>query len=84
MSEEIRSVKDGLDVIAAALDCGNLWNYTDEQLFEEIEKVSGMSDASCMKVYQVLTKEVSDARAYRAFLLNVVVFGCLFWIIFDA
>lgn len=46
LSEEIRSVKDGLDVIAAALDCGNLRNYTDEQLFEEIEKVSGMSDAS--------------------------------------
>ncbi|XP_028082968.1 uncharacterized protein LOC114284260 [Camellia sinensis] len=64
LSEEIRSIKDGLDAIAAALDCGNLQNFTNGQLFEEIEKVSGMSDASRMKVYQVLAKEVSDALAY--------------------
>ncbi|GMP33597.1 hypothetical protein CsSME_00006844 [Camellia sinensis var. sinensis] len=49
--------------VAAALDRGNLRNYTNGQLFEEIEKVSGMSDASRMKVYQVLAKEVSDARS---------------------
>ncbi|KAL7258913.1 hypothetical protein ACSBR1_004924 [Camellia fascicularis] len=64
LSEEIRSIKEGLDAVAAALDRGNLRNYTNGQLFEEIEKVSGMSDASRMKVYQVLAKEVSDARAY--------------------
>ncbi|GMP63283.1 hypothetical protein CsSME_00025026 [Camellia sinensis var. sinensis] len=64
LSEEIRSIKDGLDAIAAALDYGNLQNFTNGQLFEEIEKVSGMSDASRMKVYQVLAKEVSDALAY--------------------
>ncbi|GMP86387.1 hypothetical protein CsSME_00039180 [Camellia sinensis var. sinensis] len=61
LSEEIRSIKEGLDAVAAALDRGNLRNYTNGQLFEEIEKVSGMSDASRMKVYQVLAKEVSDA-----------------------
>ncbi|CAL5322908.1 unnamed protein product [Camellia sinensis] len=64
LSKEIRSIKEGLDAVAAALDRGNLRNYTNGQLFEEIEKVSGMSDASRMKVYQVLAKEVSDARAY--------------------
>ncbi|KAL7181628.1 hypothetical protein ACSBR1_040511 [Camellia fascicularis] len=64
LSEEIRSIKEGLDAVAIALDRGNLRNYTNGQLFEEIEKVSGMSDASRMKVYQVLAKEVSDARAY--------------------
>ncbi|CAL5365309.1 unnamed protein product [Camellia sinensis] len=64
LSKEIRSIKEGLDAVAAALDRGNLRNYTNGQLFEEIEKVSGMSDASRMKMYQVLAKEVSDARAY--------------------
>ncbi|CAL5434001.1 unnamed protein product [Camellia sinensis] len=64
LSEEIRSIKDGLDAVAAVLDRGNLRNYTNGQLFEEIKKVSGMSDASQMKVYQVLAKKVSDARAY--------------------
>ncbi|KAL7163918.1 hypothetical protein ACSBR2_039934 [Camellia fascicularis] len=64
LSEEIRSIKEGLDAVAIALDRGNLRNYTNGQLFEEIEKVSGMSDTSRMKVYQVLAKEVSDARAY--------------------
>ncbi|XP_028103160.1 uncharacterized protein LOC114302342 [Camellia sinensis] len=61
LSKEIRSIKEGLDAVAAALDRGNLQNYTNGQLFEEIEKVSGMSGASRMKVYQVLAKEVSDA-----------------------
>ncbi|CAL5407355.1 unnamed protein product [Camellia sinensis] len=61
LSKEIRSIKEGLDAVAAALDRGNLRNYTNGQLFEEIEKGSGMSDASRMKVYQVLAKEVSDA-----------------------
>ena len=64
LSKEIRSIKEGLDAVAATLDRGNLRNYTNGQLFEEIEKVSGMSDASRMKLYQVLAKEVSDARAY--------------------
>ncbi|CAL5381683.1 unnamed protein product [Camellia sinensis] len=64
LSKEIRSIKNGLDAIAAALDRGNLRNHTNGKLFEEIEKVRGMSDDSRMKVYQVLAKEVSDARAY--------------------
>ncbi|CAL5331503.1 unnamed protein product [Camellia sinensis] len=64
LSKEIMSIKDGLDAVAAALDHGILRNYTNGKLFEEIEKVSGMSDDSRMKVYQVLAKEVSDARAY--------------------
>ncbi|CAL5385091.1 unnamed protein product [Camellia sinensis] len=44
LSEEIRSIKEGLDAVAAVLDRGNLRNYTNGQLFEEIEKVS-VSDA---------------------------------------
>ncbi|GMP55540.1 hypothetical protein CsSME_00020331 [Camellia sinensis var. sinensis] len=42
LNEEIRSITDGLHAVAIALDRGNLRNYTDEQLFEEIEKVSGI------------------------------------------
>ncbi|RVW82064.1 hypothetical protein CK203_049095 [Vitis vinifera] len=41
-------------------------NYTEEQLFEEIAKVGGMSDVSHMKAYQALTGDVSAARAFLA------------------
>ncbi|XP_028116200.1 uncharacterized protein At2g29880-like [Camellia sinensis] len=43
LSEEIRSIKEGLDAVATALDRGNLRNYTNGQLFEEIEKGFGES-----------------------------------------
>ena len=39
-------------------------NYTEEQLFEEIAKIGGMSDVSHMKAYQALTGDMSAARAF--------------------
>ena len=47
-----------MDAIVAALDRSNLQNYTEEQLFEEIAKVGGMSDVSHMKAYKALIGDV--------------------------
>ncbi|XP_019075424.1 uncharacterized protein LOC109122610 [Vitis vinifera] len=66
VSEELRSIRVGMDAVVAALDRSNLQNYTKEQLFEEIAKVGGMSDVSHMKAYQALTGDVSAARAFLA------------------
>ncbi|RVW98532.1 hypothetical protein CK203_026910 [Vitis vinifera] len=55
-----------LAAVVAALDRSNLQNYTEEQLFEEIAKIGGMSDVSHMKAYQALTGDVSAARAFLA------------------
>ncbi|RVW29002.1 hypothetical protein CK203_088917 [Vitis vinifera] len=55
VSEELRSIRVGMDAVVAALDRSNLQNYTEEQLFEEIAKIGGMSDVSHMKAYQALT-----------------------------
>ena len=59
VSEELRSIRVGMDAVVAALDRNNLQNYTEEQLFEEIAKIGGMSDVSHMKAYQALTGDVS-------------------------
>ncbi|WJZ85459.1 hypothetical protein VitviT2T_004995 [Vitis vinifera] len=66
VSEELRSIRVGMDAIVAALDRSNLQNYTEKQLFEEIAKIGGMSDVSHMKAYQALTGDVSAARAFLA------------------
>lgn len=66
VSEELRSIRVGMDAVVAALDRSNLQNYTEEQLFEEIAKIGGMSDVSHMKAYQALTGDVSAARAFLA------------------
>ncbi|RVW40201.1 hypothetical protein CK203_078370 [Vitis vinifera] len=55
-----------LAAVVAALDRSNLQNYIEEQLFEEIAKIGGMSDVSHMKAYQVLVGDVSAARAFLA------------------
>ena len=55
-----------MDVIVVALDRRNLQNYAEEQLFEKIAKVGGMSDVSHMKAYQALTGDVSATRAFLA------------------
>ncbi|WJZ90869.1 hypothetical protein VitviT2T_009985 [Vitis vinifera] len=66
VSEELRSIRVGMDAVVAALDRSNLQNYTEEQLFEEIAKIGGMSDVSHMKAYQALIGDVSAARAFLA------------------
>ncbi|XP_059591582.1 uncharacterized protein At2g29880 isoform X2 [Vitis vinifera] len=66
VSEELRSIRVGMDAVVAALDRSNLQNHTEEQLFEEIAKVGGMSDVSHIKAYQALTGDVSAARAFLA------------------
>ncbi|RVW93462.1 hypothetical protein CK203_035034 [Vitis vinifera] len=55
VSEELRSIRVGMDAVVVALDRSNLQNYTEKQLFEEIAKIGGMSDVSHMKAYQALT-----------------------------
>ncbi|KAL3533369.1 hypothetical protein ACH5RR_006890 [Cinchona calisaya] len=64
LREEIKSIKEGLDVVAATLDRGNFQNYFEDQLYQEIEKVSGMSVISQMGAYQNLTEDVGIARAF--------------------
>ncbi|RVW64362.1 hypothetical protein CK203_046994 [Vitis vinifera] len=55
-----------LAAVVATLDRSNLQNCTEEQLFEEIAKIGGMSDVSHMKAYQALTSDVSAAQAFLA------------------
>ena len=55
-----------MDAVVAALDRNNLQNYTEEQLFEEIAKIGGMSDVSHMKAYQAFIDDLSVARAFLA------------------
>ena len=76
VSEELRSIRVGMDAVVAALDRNNLQNYTKEQLFEEIAKIGGMSDVSHMKAYQALIGDVSAARAFLACPIDSVSFGC--------
>ncbi|KAL6329169.1 hypothetical protein AAG906_011627 [Vitis piasezkii] len=59
-----------MDVVVATLDRSNLQNYIEEQLFEEITKIGGMSDVSHMKAYQAFTGNVSAARAFLACLID--------------
>ncbi|KAL6351361.1 hypothetical protein AAG906_035153 [Vitis piasezkii] len=59
-------VSVGMNAVVAALDRSNLQNYTEDQLFEEISKIGGMSDVSHMKAYQALTSDVSATRAFLA------------------
>ena len=66
VSEELRSIRVGMDAVVATLDRSNLQNCTEEQLFEEIAKIRGMSDVSHMKAYQALTSDVSAAQAFLA------------------
>ncbi|KAI5652612.1 hypothetical protein M9H77_29799 [Catharanthus roseus] len=66
VSEEIKYLKEGLDVVAAALDCGNVSNIAEEDLFEKIEKVGGISAISRMKVDQALIKDMSTTHAFLA------------------
>ena len=66
VSEELRSIRVGMDVVVAALDRSNLQNYIEEQLFEEIAKIGGVSDVSHMKAYRALIGDVSVARAFLA------------------
>ena len=66
VSEELRSIRVGMDAVVAALDRSNLQNYTEEQLFEEIARIGDMSDVSHMKAYQALTSDVSAAQAFLA------------------
>eukprot|EP00261_Vitis_vinifera_P034090 XP_019075333.1 PREDICTED: uncharacterized protein LOC100253062 [Vitis vinifera] len=66
VSEKLRSIRVGMDAVVAAFDRSNPQNYTEEQLFEEIAKIGGMSDVSHMKAYQALTSDVSAARAFLA------------------
>ncbi|RVX02819.1 hypothetical protein CK203_023270 [Vitis vinifera] len=75
VSEELRSIRVGMDAVVAALDRNNLQNYTKEQLFEEIAKIGGMSDVSHMKAYQALIGDVSAARAFLACPIDSVSFG---------
>ena len=70
VSEELRSIRVGMDAIIAALNRSNLQNYTGEQLFEEIAKIGGMSDVSHMKAYQAFIDDLSVARAFLAFLID--------------
>ncbi|RVW80626.1 hypothetical protein CK203_044295 [Vitis vinifera] len=55
-----------LAAVVAALDRSNLQNYIEEQLFEEIARIGGMSDVSHMKAYQALIGDVSATRAFLA------------------
>lgn len=55
-----------MDAVVAALNRSNPQNYSEQQLFEEIAKVGGMSDVCHMKAYQALTSDVSAARAFHA------------------
>lgn len=64
---ELKFIKARMDAVAAALDRGNLRKFSEEQLFEEITKVDGISVTSCMKVYQALTEDVNAARAFLAY-----------------
>ena len=66
VSEELRSIRVGMNAVVAALDRNNLQNYTEDQLFEENSKIGGMSDVSHMKAYQALTSDVSATRAFLA------------------
>ena len=63
-----------MDAIIAALNRSNLQNCTEEQLFEEIAKIGGMSDVSHKKAYQALTSDVNAARAFLA--CPIESFGC--------
>ena len=65
-----------MDAVVAALDRNNLQNYTEEQLFEEIAKIGGMSDVSHMKAYQALIGDVSATRVFLACPIDSVSFGC--------
>lgn len=42
--KELRSLRSGMDVVAMALEKGNLRNYTEEQLYDEITKVIAPSE----------------------------------------
>ena len=66
VSEELRSIRVGMDAVVAALDRNNLQNYIKQQLFKEIVKIGEMSDVSHMKTYQALIGDVSASRAFLA------------------
>lgn len=50
-----------MDAVVAVFDKSNLLNCTKEQLFEEIDKVEGMSDVSYIKAYQALTSKCGSS-----------------------
>ena len=66
VSEELRSIRVGMDAVVAALDRNNLQKYIKQQLFKEIVKIGEMSDVSHMKTYQALIGDVSASRAFLA------------------
>ena len=41
--EELRSLRSGMDAVAMALEKGNVRNYSEEQLYNEITKVNSYS-----------------------------------------
>ncbi|KAL3523008.1 hypothetical protein ACH5RR_015842 [Cinchona calisaya] len=67
VSEEINPIKEGLDVVVATLDRENFRNYSEDQLYQEIEKVDGMNDISEKRAHQNSTEDMGTARAF---------FGC--------
>lgn len=64
--DELKSLNSGVDAVAKAIQQGNSRNYTEEQLFDEITKIDGLSDVYQMKVYQRLSNEPNSARAFLA------------------
>ncbi|KAJ8428470.1 hypothetical protein Cgig2_017260 [Carnegiea gigantea] len=66
MCEELRSLRSGMDVVAMALEEGNLRNYSEEQVYDEITQVKGLSEILQMKVYQALSADLNSARAFPA------------------
>ncbi|VFQ97800.1 unnamed protein product [Cuscuta campestris] len=65
VSEEISLLTASIGEVATAIKLGNQRNYTEEDLFDEIASVGGMSEFSQMTIYQKLTGDVSAARAFH-------------------
>ncbi|KAG8376305.1 hypothetical protein BUALT_Bualt09G0049500 [Buddleja alternifolia] len=65
VSEEISMLTASMGEVAAAIKLGNQRNYNEEELFDEIALVGGMTEISQMTVYQKLTGDVSAVRAFH-------------------
>ncbi|CAM8923159.1 unnamed protein product [Rhodiola kirilowii] len=61
LAEELRSFREGMNEFAKAI---NPRNYTEEKLFDHIQKINVMSTRKKMKVYQAITQDVILARAF--------------------
>ena len=52
--EELRSLRSGMDAVAMALEKGNLRNYTEEQLYDDITKVNSHPLSLSLKSWKLL------------------------------